>query len=57
MTQLEEDKPRCTQELRNSSTASKPVVYIPPRLDQEYYQAEVSEVSAIAIPTYEATRG
>jgi hypothetical protein len=41
---------------RTSSTVTKPIIYVPPRLDQEYYQAEVPD-SISDTPSADDIRG
>lgn len=51
------DGVKCSQDIRPSTVVVKPIVYISPRLDQEYYQAEINDISCLATPTFEAARG
>lgn len=51
------DEVKCSQDIRTSTTVVKPIVYISPRLDQEYYQAELNDISCLAAPTFESARG
>ena len=55
--QPEEERIKCIHQPRNSTTAPKIALYVPPRLDQEYYQAEVSDVHTIIASSSEALRG
>ena len=36
---------------------TKPIIHITPRLDQEYYQADVAASSTIIAPSFDAVRG
>jgi hypothetical protein len=51
------DEVKSSQDIRTSTAVVKPIVYISPRLDQEYYQAEINDISCLAAPTFEAARG
>lgn len=52
----EEERAKNNQDTRVPA-ASKPTIYIPPRLDQEYYQAEVAASSSIIAPSLDSVRG
>ena len=52
----EEERAKNNQDVRVPA-ATKPVIYIPPRLDQEYYQAEVAASSSIIAPSLDSVRG
>ena len=52
----EEDRAKNNQDVRVPA-ATKPIIYIPPRLDQEYYQAEVAASSSIIAPSLDSVRG
>lgn len=55
--QHEEERMKCIHEPKSSTTASKIAIYVPPRLDQEYYQAEVLDAVTIVAPSLENVRG
>lgn len=48
---------KCSQDVRNPVTIVKPIIYVSPRLDQSYYQAEVADVSSLIAPSSDTTRG
>jgi hypothetical protein len=52
----EEERAKNNQDVR-APAATKPIIYIPPRLDQEYYQAEVAASSSIIAPSLDSVRG
>ena len=53
-----EEIAKCSQDARNAAvTIVKPVVYVSPRLDQNYYQAEVADVSFLIAPSLDTTKG
>jgi hypothetical protein len=52
----EKDEIQDNLDIRPSSTVTKPVIYVPPRLDQEYYQAEVPDSISDA-PSADDIRG
>lgn len=51
------DEVKCSQDVRTSTAVVKPIVYISPRLDQEYYQAEINDIRCLTAPTFESARG
>ena len=55
--QHEEERVKCIHQPRNNTTATKIALYVPPRLDQEYYQAEVLDVHSIVALSFEAVKG
>lgn len=48
---------KCSQDIRNPVAVVKPVVYVSPRLDQSYYQAEVADISSLIAPSIDTTKG
>ena len=48
---------KCSQDIRVPVAVVKPVIYVAPRLDQSYYQAEVADISFLVAPSFDTTKG